>query len=525
MDQKYYGFNYYMESGGNKLYTAVMLPSKDGKFPVVIKRSPYVNNTVSYTDEEYLSDCMKVNEKWLRRGYAVVFQHCRGRGKSNGECEPFINEREDGLKLQDYVRSQSFYKGEIFLWGGSYCCEVHYATAPFAPDIKGAVFRVRDTERYSFCYRNGFFKISLMGDWFVTEMFRVRNGLTKNYSKKSFDILPMKDFSKTVYGEPIPIFDEFLKHPQRDDPFWDSHLGGGKERYALRDVKLPVLIETSWYDIFEGGIFDMWQDMTDDTKSRCALVVSAYDHPDNPQSSPIKFPDASRAEHFGSEYDVDWCDYVLGKGKAPAELGKVTYYNLFLNKWATDDFYTSEESVKFILGDKAVTYTYNPYDLPSFPGGLSSNFGGVAFENPPDIRYDIIHAYTKVFEKDTLIKGNMKGKLTVSSDCSDTAFYIRISITKEDGDYGLREDIHSLSEFYPDYKPGDIAEIPFVFDEHAFLVKKGERLRIDIASADDNNYVRHTNNKGLFSEQANAVVAHNTVYLDKSFLEVPVDKC
>lgn len=519
----YYGYNYYMESEGEKLYTAVMLPSKDGRFPVVIKRNPYVNSTTSCSDEEYLSNCMKENEKWLRRGYAVVFQHCRGRGKSSGECEPFINERADGLKLQDYVRSQSFYNGEIFLWGGSYCCEVHYATAPFAPDIKGAVFRVRDTERYSFCYRNGFFKISLMGDWFVQEMYRVRNGITKNYSKKTFDILPMKDFSKTVYGEPVPIFDEFLKHPGKEDPFWNSHLGGGKERYALRDVKMPVLIETSWYDIFEGGIFDMWKDMSEDAKSRCAFVVSAYDHPDNPESSPIAFPDASRAQHFGAEYDVDWCDYVRGRGEPPAEPGKVTYYELFLNKWVTDDFYTAKEKIEFTLGDKPVTYTYNPFDPPSFPGGLSSNFGGVAFENPPYTRYDIIHSYTGVFEKDTLIKGNMKAKLTVSSDCPDTAFYIRISITKEEGDYGLREDIHSLSEFYPDYKPGDIAEIPFIFDEHAFLIKKGERLRIDIASADDNNYVRHTNKRGLFSEQENAVVAHNTVYLEKSFIELPAD--
>ncbi len=524
MHQKYYGYNYYMESGGCKLYTAVMLPSENGKFPVVIKRSPYVNSTVDFSDDEYLSNCMADNEKWLRRGYAVVFQHCRGRGKSNGECEPFINEREDGLNLQNFIRNQKFYNGEIFLWGGSYCCEVHYATAPFAPDIKGAVFRVRDTERYSFCYRNGFFKTSLFGDWFVSEMYRVRNGITKNYSKKTFDILPLKDFSKTVYGEAVPVFDEFLKHPDRDDPFWNTHLGGGTERFALRDIKIPVLIETSWYDIFEGGIFDMWQDMSENAKTQCAFVVSAYDHPDNSDSSPIPFPDASRAQHFGAEYDVDWCDYVLGKRVAPIEPGKVTYYNLFLNKWTTDDYYTSKESIRFSLGDKAVTYTYNPFDPPSFPGGLSSNFGGVSFENPPDIRYDILHSYTSPFEKSVLVKGNMTAKLTVSSDCEDTAFYIRISITKDGGDYGLREDIHSISEFYPDYKPGDIVEIPFTFDEHAFLIKTGERLRVDIASADDNNYVRHTNLKGHFSEQTNARVAHNTVYLDKSVLDIPIDE-
>ena len=263
--------------------------------------------------------------------------------------------------------------------------------------------------------------------------------------------------------------------------------------------------------------------MTDAAKSRCAFVVSAYDHGDVPTSSPIVFPDASRAEFFGPEYDVDWCDYVRGKGKPVAEPGKVTYYNLFLNQWATDDFYTAKEKMKFTLGDKAVTYTYNPYDPPSFPGGLSSNFGGVAFENKPGDRYDIINIYTEPFEKSVLVKGKMSARLMVSSDCEDTAFYMRISIAKPEGDYGIREDIHSLCEFCPDYKPGECVEISFDFDEHAFLVAPGERLRIDIASADDNNYVRHTNYKGLFSEQTVAKVAHNTVHLDKSFLEIPVE--
>ena len=189
MQLTYYGYNEYVESGGYKLYTAVMLPSKDGKFPTVIKRNPYVNPTTVFSDEKLLMMYMAENEKWLKRGYAVVFQHCRGRGKSEGECEPFINEREDGLNLQDYVRKQNFYKGEIFLWGGSYCCEVHYATAPFADDIKGAVLRVRDTERYSFFYRNGHCKVSLGADWYVTEMYKVRNGITKNYSKNTFNTL------------------------------------------------------------------------------------------------------------------------------------------------------------------------------------------------------------------------------------------------------------------------------------------------------------------------------------------------
>ncbi|MBQ4527699.1 MAG: hypothetical protein II998_06480 [Clostridia bacterium] len=49
-------------------------------------------------------------------------------------------------------------------------------------------------------------------------------------------------------------------------------------------------------------------------------------------------------------------------------------------------------------------------------------------------------------------------------------------------------------------------------------------MRIDISSADNAHYVRHTNQNGLYSEQTTAKIAHNTVYLQNAFLSLPVDK-
>ena len=62
----------------------------------------------------------------------------------------------------------------------------------------------------------------------------------------------------------------------------------------------------------------------------------------------------------------------------------------------------------------------------------------------------------------------------------------------------------------------------FSFDEHAFVIKKGEKIRVDISSSAFPHYVPHTNKKGLFSEQREAVVAQNTVCLDESFIELPI---
>ena len=168
-----------------------------------------------------------------------------------------------------------------------------------------------------------------------------------------------------------------------------------------------------------------------------------------------------------------------------------------------------------------MTYKYNPYAPASFKGGLSANFGGNEWQDEPNSRYDIISVYTPEFEEDTYIKGKIRARLRVSSDCEDTCFYMRLSLSKEEGDYGLRDDINQISNFDPEYTPNGEIEMDFTFDEHAFLVKKGEKIRVDISSSAFPLYVPHTNQKGLFSEQATAKIANNTVFMKDSYIELP----
>ena len=114
----------------------------------------------------------------------------------------------------------------------------------------------------------------------------------------------------------------------------------------------------------------------------------------------------------------------------------------------------------------------------------------------------------------------MKAKLTVKSDCEDTAFYMRISLRKPEGDFGLRDDITKLSNFYPEYTAGDEVEIEFGFDDISFMVKKGESLRIDISSSCFPTFLPHTNFRGEFAAQTETRVAKNTLFLDKSSITV-----
>ena len=314
-----------------------------------------------------------------------------------------------------------------------------------------------------------------------------------------------------------------LRSPRPEDPFWQTRNGGSDARGATDDLSFPVLFTTGFYDIYTGGIFDMWNKMTKESRERSALVVSPYDHEDRSNEvSSILFPKGKRIEKFGEDYEIAWFEYIRKNNDPPFEVGRVTYYNLFENRWHTDDFKTEGDSITLSLGEETVSYTYNPFDPPRFKGGLSRAFGGSVFQNKPNSRHDIISIYTAPFVENTYIKGKMSAKLRVSSDCEDTCFYIRVSIEKEQGDFGLRDDITSLCYQLGEYSPNSTVSLDFSFDEHAFLIAKGERLRIDIASADADHYVRHTNNKGLYSEQTTGKIAHNTIFLQDSSLTLPI---
>lgn len=510
----------YIVCNGVSLFTTVSLPEKAGKFPTVVYRSPYVDSEEKLSEEEICES--RNNSAWLDGGYAVVYQHCRGRGKSSGDCVPYIYEREDTIALYNWIREQEFYNGELYLCGASYTSSVHLVAAPFDSDVKGAIFEVQDSERYNCNYRNGFYKMGLHGGWYVG-MYKKKSNLNKSFTTDSYKTLPLSDFSRNVFGESAEDFDQILQHPDKNDEFWSTRFGGGEAHNAVSFAGIPILLVTGFYDIYTGGVFDMWRNLDDKTRSLSALVVHPFEHNGSGEKQPVNFECATVSAAF-PEYKLRWFNAIRENSTLPFEPGKVTYYKLFADKWCTDDFDDGGESERITLGDGEVSYKYNPYAPASFKGGLSTNFGGNAWQDKPNSRYDIISVFSHEFDTDTYIKGKIQAKLQVKSDREDTCFYMRLSICKPEGYYGLRDDITQISVHQADYRPGDEITLSFSFDEHAFVIKKGEKLRIDISSSAYPHYVPHTNMRGLFSSQTMAVVATNTVILDKSYLEIPISK-
>jgi putative CocE/NonD family hydrolase len=75
---------------GVTLYANIFRPAKGIKVPVILVRLPYVKDS-DFLYNNYLNPI-----RYVRAGYAVVMQDCRGTGVSEGEYHQFVNDVDDG---------------------------------------------------------------------------------------------------------------------------------------------------------------------------------------------------------------------------------------------------------------------------------------------------------------------------------------------------------------------------------------------------------------------------------------------
>ena len=218
---------------------------------------------------------------------------------------------------------------------------------------------------------------------------------------------------------------------------------------------------------------------------------------------------------------TDWFDYCrTGRPCTNATPGHVRYYALWENRWiegaAIED---GSRRIDLPLGTGSRAWTYDPKrPLPDFPGSGGICFGGMRLQPPPDFRDDVVSYILPPVTERLDVRGRMRARLVVTSDCEDTCFYARVSVKKPDGKwYLLRDDITSLCADGADYTPGSEKAVSFRFADHAFRLEKGDVLRVDVASG-CSQFAPHGNVKGLQAAVREPKVARNSVRADASAL-------
>ncbi len=147
---------------GVRLATDVYVPATTGsaaagKHPVILERTPYNKTAPSRSERTPTNPSplgrAEVAAFFARRGYAVVYQDCRGRYKSEGEFVKYLSDGNDGYDTCAWIVKQPWCNGRIATMGLSYAA--HTQGALGSAGAPGVVAMFLDSGGFSNAYQDG----------------------------------------------------------------------------------------------------------------------------------------------------------------------------------------------------------------------------------------------------------------------------------------------------------------------------------------------------------------------------------
>jgi uncharacterized protein len=114
---------------GVVLVADIYRPAAEGKFPVLLQRTPYnrAGGAGGYA-------------QMASHGYVVIVQDTRGRFDSQGEFYPFRYESQDGYDTVEWAAGLSYSDGRVGMFGGSYVGATQMLAANAKPPHQVAIF-------------------------------------------------------------------------------------------------------------------------------------------------------------------------------------------------------------------------------------------------------------------------------------------------------------------------------------------------------------------------------------------------
>ena len=247
-------------AGNNRTYEVrketVMIPMRDGiklstdiffpgdlneKLPVILMRTPLNKSSMGYLPYYFVS-----------QGYIVAVQDVRGRFSSEGNWEPFINEGEDGYDAIEWLAKQAWCSGKVGMLGGSYMAHAQFLAAiKIPPHLTTIIPHNLPADAFKNSpFENGIFLLA-PELWWINIMesgLDVNNPVAMGEAQKVKDDsnlfhLPVKDIDVLITGIKVPYFRNWVEH-NTNDLYWER----ASYQSKLKNVKIPVLLQTGWYD-------------------------------------------------------------------------------------------------------------------------------------------------------------------------------------------------------------------------------------------------------------------------------------
>lgn len=514
---------------GVRLHTIVYRPAiEQEKYPVILMRTCYPMQASLY--EIY-------GENLAKRGYVFVCQYARGRGKSEGEWEPNINERNDGIDTVIWLDSQKWCE-TIGYCGHSYMGLMGWAMAD-AVEGKVCSMYLEDygTDRYVSAYEKGAFRHDILTSW---SMENAKSPIDADYLE-SCRYMPQTEVDVKLWGQRMESYQQYIRNTRITDDFWQE--GWWKElREIPKNTKIPICMTSGWYDHHHGSSMKTWNRLNEEAKKHSWLIIGGWNHYFLP-CLPGKKVENNQCKEV--QMMLKWFQTTLKEKKLPEQ--QILIYQIGEDRWKKLDNWNSEQkkskvffltkpevSEKWNLGNLAedlaeevneFSYCYDPKNPVETVGGegLLKNIGKIGSLLQPEAGYrsDVLSFISDPLEKAVVISGKIYVKLYVKTDCDDTAFTAKVmEMTPDKKAYHIRSSITTIAHELPEgvaYTPNSIVEVICEMWDIAYTLKEGSRIRVDISSSDFPQYNIHSNYAGIWSEQTKVKKAQQTIMTGVQF--------
>jgi uncharacterized protein len=532
---------------GVSLAADIYRPNAEGKFPVLLVRTPY--NRKDTATGNFLAS----------HGYVVIQQDTRGRFESEGEFYPFKYEMNDGYDTIEWAAELPYSDGRVGMYGGSYVGATQMlAAASNPPHLVGIFPYVTAAEYYEgWTYQGGalmqWFASSWTSGLALDTLQKKTSALTR--SKEWVEKLPVNDYrllNLPTIADVAPYFRDWVAH-ETNDEFWRAIKIS--DHYGKMNIK--ALHSGGWHDIFSGGSIRNFIDLrkhapTAEARSGQRLLMGPWAHANT--SSEGKIGDVT----FGKQAVLDmnativkWYDYVIkGKQNEFATGAPVKIFVMGDNVWRAEQEFplARTEYKKYYLhsgkgantagGDGVIstvlpktekpdTFEYDPANpVPTIGGRLCCGAGfppGPFDQRPNEGRPDVLVYSTPPLDGDVEVTGFLTAELYASTSAADTDFTAMIvdvdpsGYARYLGDGIVRARYRTSTAKAEPIVAGKIYKYTIDLWATSNVFKVGHRIRVYISSSNFPRFNRNLNTGEKTLGATRMEKARQTIYHDAEY--------
>ncbi len=557
---------------GLALATDLYRPRGEGRFPVILVRTPY---------KKEMSELQ--GRFFARRGYVYAVQDCRGRFSSPGVWEPFVNESRDGYDTIEWLAAQPWSTGRVGMIGGSYLGWVQWwAARDRPPHLTTIIPNVSPPDPYyNIPYEYGTFFL-LGAIWWADILESEATGdisgkaimeISEKKYARLLRHLPVIDLDEIVLGKKNPYWRLWIAHPDNDS-YWEpaSFLD------HLQPLNIPVFHQSGWFDGDGIGTKLNYLKMASHGHPYQKLVVGPWGHTDTAMRR-IGERDFGEAAIVDLQRDyLRWLDHWLkGVDNGIDREPLVSVFVMGANRWLQGNTYplpatrmtryylTSAGHANTSNGDGRLTldaplagvppdrYVYDPGDptpSPRFyfdPEDLKekkksdkpkefsveeARLDARRFYGRIDsLRQDILVYETSPLSEALTIAGPLSAVLYASSSAKDTDWFVRVAEVPPDGEVfwlseGKVRARYRNSSHTPELlTPEAVYRYELDLWHTGIEIPVGSRLRVEICSAAFPIFSRNLNTGGHSETEkrfvkATQVIRHDALYPSHVLLPV-----